>query len=71
MQAKKIDQGDSTSVKRNKEVKIIFIQDATCMLIETKGYEKVTIRDIAEAAGVSIGLIYKYFPEGHCKVFSV
>jgi len=64
MMANKIDQGDSTSVKRNKEVKIIFIQDATCMLIETKGYEKVTIRDIAEAAGVSIGLIYKYFPEG-------
>ena len=64
MMANKIDQGDSTSVKRNKEVKIIFNQDATCMLIETKGYEKVTIRDIAEAAGVSIGLIYKYFPEG-------
>jgi AcrR family transcriptional regulator len=64
MMANKIDQGDSTSVKRNKEVKIISIQDATCMLIETKGYEKVTIRDIAEAAGVSIGLIYKYFPEG-------
>lgn len=34
------------------------------MLIETKGYENVTIRDIAEAAGVSIGLIYKYFPGG-------
>ncbi|WP_255334536.1 TetR/AcrR family transcriptional regulator [Methanosarcina sp. KYL-1] len=33
------------------------------MLIEIKGYENVTIRDIAEAAGVSIGLIYKYFPD--------
>ena len=34
------------------------------MLIETRGYEKVTIRDIAETTGVSIGLIYKYFPGG-------
>ena len=64
MQAKMIDQGDSTSVKRNKEAKIISIQNATCTLIEAKGYEKVTIRDIAESAGVSIGLIYKYFPGG-------
>jgi AcrR family transcriptional regulator len=64
MLAKKIDQGNSTSVKRNKEAKIISIQNATLMLIETRGYEKVTIRDIAEAADVSIGLIYKYFPGG-------
>jgi AcrR family transcriptional regulator len=64
MQTEKIDQGDSTSVKRNKETKIISIQNATCTLIEAKGYEKVTIRDIAESAGVSIGLIYKYFPGG-------
>jgi AcrR family transcriptional regulator len=64
MLAKKIDQGDSTGVKRNKKAKIISIQNATCTLIEAKGYEKVTIRDIAESAGVSIGLIYKYFPGG-------
>ncbi len=64
MLSNKIDQGDGTSVKRNKEAKIISIQDATCMLIETRGYEKITIRDIAEAACVSIGLIYKYFPGG-------
>jgi AcrR family transcriptional regulator len=64
MLVKKIDQGDSTSLKRNKKVKIITIQDATRMLIEKKGYEKVAIREIAENAGVSIGLIYKYFPGG-------
>jgi len=55
---------DQKSTKRDKKTKIISIQDAMCMLIETKGYENVTIRDIAEAAGVSIGLIYKYFPGG-------
>ncbi|AKB78883.1 Transcriptional regulator, TetR family [Methanosarcina horonobensis HB-1 = JCM 15518] len=64
MPAKKTVQDDQKSVKRDKKAKIISIQDATCMLIETKGYENVTIRDIAEAGGVSIGLIYKYFPGG-------
>jgi len=34
------------------------------MLIGTRGYEKVTIQDIANSASVSIGLIYKYFPDG-------
>ncbi|AAM05879.1 TetR/AcrR family transcriptional regulator [Methanosarcina acetivorans] len=62
--AKKSTKGDKMSVKRDKEAKINSIQDATLMLIETVGYDKVTIRDIAEAAGVSIGLIYKYFPGG-------
>jgi len=64
MQDKKNVQEDRNSTKRDKKAKIISIQDAMCMLIETKGYENVTIRDITEAAGVSIGLIYKYFPEG-------
>ncbi len=64
MQDKKTVQDDQKSTKRDKKAKIISIQDAMFMLIETKGYENVTIRDIAEAAGVSIGLIYKYFPGG-------
>lgn len=64
MQEKKTVQGDQKSAKRDKKTKINSIQDAMCMLIETKGYENVTIRDIAEAGGVSIGLIYKYFPGG-------
>jgi len=64
MQAKKTVQDDGESIKRDKKAKIVSIKDATCMLIETKGYENVTIRDITEAAGVSIGLIYKYFPGG-------
>lgn len=62
--ADKTFQAAKMSIKRNKEAKIISIQNATRMLIETRGYDKVTIRDIAETAGVSIGLIYKYFPGG-------
>jgi AcrR family transcriptional regulator len=64
MLAEKNVRDNQKNVKRDKKAKIASIQEATCMLIETKGYENVTIRDIAEAASVSIGLIYKYFPGG-------
>jgi AcrR family transcriptional regulator len=64
MLTEKREKDKQTNVKRDKKAKIISIQEATCILIETKSYENVTIRDIAEAAGVSIGLIYKYFPGG-------
>lgn len=50
--------------KRDKEAKINRILDSTKILIEKKGYENVSIRSITEEAEVSIGLIYKYFPNG-------
>jgi len=31
-------------------------------LIATRGYEATTLRDIAKEAGVSVGLLYRYFP---------
>jgi AcrR family transcriptional regulator len=31
-------------------------------LIAEKGYEPTTLRDIAQRAGVSVGLLYRYFP---------
>ena len=55
---------DKMSIEHDDEVKIISIQDATRMLIGAKGYEKVTTQDIANSANVSIGQIYKYFPDG-------
>lgn len=64
MLAKKAVSGVKKNITRDKEAKIEAITAATIKLIETMGYEKVTIRDIAESAGVSIGLIYKYFPGG-------
>ena len=30
--------------------------------IAARGYEATTLRDIAEQAGVSVGLLYRYFP---------
>ena len=49
---------------RNKAEKINGILQASKKLIEDLGYENVTMRDIASEADVSIGLIYKYFPDG-------
>jgi AcrR family transcriptional regulator len=31
-------------------------------LFEEKGFDKTTLRDIASTAGVSLGLLYRYFP---------
>jgi AcrR family transcriptional regulator len=31
-------------------------------MISERGYEATTLRDIAKAAGVSVGLLYRYFP---------
>jgi AcrR family transcriptional regulator len=52
------------SIEPNDKAKINSIQDATRTLIGAKGYENVTIQDIANEASVSTELIYKYFPEG-------
>jgi DNA-binding transcriptional regulator YbjK len=57
-------QDGAMNIKPEDKAEIICIQDATRMLIGAKGSEKVTTRDIANSASVSIGLIYKYFPNG-------
>src|SRR5690349_25075556 len=31
-------------------------------LMARKGYESTTLRDVAKEAGVSVGLLYRYFP---------
>jgi AcrR family transcriptional regulator len=55
----------STNTKRrDKEAKIQSIIQATRQLLERSDLSQLTIRDIAKEANVSIGLIYKYFPEG-------
>jgi len=40
-------------------------------LIGRKGYEATTLRDVAEAAGVSVGLLYKYFPSKRAVVLAL
>jgi len=68
MLAKKTVPGDRKSIVRDKDAKIEAINEATRSLIETMGYEQVTIRDIARAADVSVGLIYKYYPGGKFEI---
>jgi len=48
----------SNDVKREKET-IIF--DAACRVIRSKGFHQARITDIAQAAGISYGLVYHYF----------
>jgi AcrR family transcriptional regulator len=39
-------------------------------LIGRKGYEATTLRDVAHSAGVSVGLLYKYFPSKRAVVLA-
>lgn len=49
---------------RNKSAKIARIKETTRNLFEQKGYLDTTNHGIAKAAHVSVGLLYKYFPQG-------
>ena len=40
-------------------------------LIATRGYEATTLRDIANKAGVSVGLLYRYFPSKQAVVIAL
>jgi len=51
-------------VKRDKDRKIEDITQAFIQLVTAKGYESVSIRQIAKRVNVSVGLIYHYFPGG-------
>jgi AcrR family transcriptional regulator len=44
---------------------------ATAMgLVAERGYEATTLRDIAKEAGVSVGLLYRYFPSKQSVIIS-
>jgi AcrR family transcriptional regulator len=40
-------------------------------LITTRGFEATTLRDVAKEAGVSVGLLYRYFPSKHAIVLAL
>jgi AcrR family transcriptional regulator len=40
-------------------------------LIEHRGYEATTLRDVADRAGVSVGLLYRYFPSKRALVLAL
>ena len=45
--------------------------DAAIQLIEARGYEDTTLRDVADRAGVSVGLLYRYFPSKRAIVLAL
>lgn len=47
------------------------LYEAALQLIEIHGYEATTLRDVAKSAGVSVGLLYKYFPSKRAVVLSL
>ena len=48
----------ANEAKKEKEAAIF---DAACRVIREKGYHQARITDIAQAAGISYGLVYHYF----------
>ena len=53
---------------RDSEEKKQAIHDSFQELLGTNGYDRVTMRQIADKAGISVGIIYHYFPEGKASI---
>jgi len=49
---------------RDKDAKIRLIFETFADLVNRNGYDRLSTRHIAEAAGISVGTIYHYFPGG-------
>lgn len=48
-----------------------LLYDTAIQLIGERGYDATTMRDVAEVAGVSVGLLYKYFPSKRAVVLAL
>jgi AcrR family transcriptional regulator len=53
---------------RDKEEKIKIIYDTFLFLLKERGYNNLSTNHIAEIAPISLGTIYRYFPEGKAAV---
>jgi AcrR family transcriptional regulator len=47
------------------------LYDTAMQLIAARGYDATTLRDIAKEAGVSVGLMYRYFPSKQAIVLAL
>src|SRR3954451_22179431 len=47
------------------------LYDLAVRMIASRGYEATTLRDIAKRAGVSPGLLYRYFPSKRAVVLAL
>jgi AcrR family transcriptional regulator len=54
----------SPSNSREKEGKRRLILDTFAKIVNENGYDSLSTRDIAKEAGIGVGTIYHYFPDG-------
>lgn len=47
------------------------LYEVAVRLITTRGWEETTLRDVAREAGVSVGLLYRYFPSKRAVVLAL
>lgn len=47
------------------------LYETAVRLIAERGFEATTLRDVAESAGVSVGLLYRYFPSKHAVLLAL
>ena len=55
---------------RDKDEKIRIVFQTFADLVNEKGYENISIRDITNRANIGIGTIYRYFPKGKPSIAS-
>src|SRR3954466_12632145 len=48
-----------------------LLYETAVQLLTQFGYEATTLRDIAKTAGVSVGLLYRYFPSKQAVVLAL
>lgn len=53
------------------EKTVAKVLDAARMLLEEKGYSKLTTNHVAQQAGVSIGTLYQYFPNKESLLYAL
>ncbi|MCA9671884.1 MAG: TetR/AcrR family transcriptional regulator [Myxococcales bacterium] len=56
--------------QKGEDTRLLLYQTAVQLFAE-RGYEQTTMRDIAAEAGVSVGLLYRYFPNKSAVVLAL
>ncbi len=49
----------------------LSLYNTAIALIAERGYEATTLRDVADRAGVSVGLLYRYFPSKRAVILAL
>lgn len=66
-----VDSSNPPKFRRNKQEKIDLIVKTFLKLVEELGYSNVSTNMVASKAGISVGTIYRYFPEGKAAILKL